>query len=117
VLYARCAFCGAIVPLWCSGQFMPHMPSPVAASPMGAYCSMCGVLSPVFTCGFCWGRQLLALPGAPTPAPAVPGTSPQHAQVVHAKSGASDKVLNKLFEVGGEIGKEAVRAYFGQRQG
>jgi hypothetical protein len=68
LLYAGCGNCGAVVPLWCSGQFMPHMPMPVVATPMGAACQMCGVLPQIFTCGNCWTRQFLVLPGAPAPA-------------------------------------------------
>jgi hypothetical protein len=118
VLYTRCPYCGGIQALVCSGQFMPHMPTPVSSTSTGAYyCSYCGALPPINTCAYCFGRQVLVLAGASTTAPAIPGTSQQHAQVVHAKAGASNKALEKLFEVGGEIGKVAVRAYFGQQHG
>lgn len=116
MLYARCAFCGAIVPLWCSGQFMAHAPVPVAATPMGAACSMCGVLPPIFTCGFCWNRQFLLLPGAPPPAPAYPGATQSMAAVVQAPQNASDSVLRDAFtEFAGELGKGAAQALFGQQ--
>ena len=115
MLYARCAFCGAIVPLWCSGRFMPHMPAAVAATPMGACCSMCGVLPPFFMCGFCGGQQLLLLPGAQPPAPVFPGAPRAFAPVVRAEQGASDSSLKTLFmEFGkgfaGEFGKSVGHA-------
>jgi hypothetical protein len=117
VLYARCAFCGAIVPLYCSGRFMPHMPVPVVATPMGATCSTCGVLPPVFTCGFCWGQQLLYLPGAS----AAPQMGQNYAAVVQAQPGASDSALKGLFKefgkgVGGELVKGLTQAMSGQQQ-
>lgn len=119
MLYARCAYCGGIQPLWCSGLFMPHMPVPVAATPMGAACSACGVLPPVFTCGFCWGRQLLYLQGAPPPAPALPGANQAFAPVIHAPQGASEGTLKNGFNelmrgVGGELGKGLVQAVTGR---
>jgi len=121
MLYARCAFCGAIVPLWCSGRFMPHVPVPVAATQMGAFCSACGVLPPMFTCGFCWSQQLLVLPGAQPPAPAFAGAQQAYAPVVHAQQGASDVSLKKLFgkfaeSFVSEAGKGAANAMFGQQQ-
>ena len=121
MLYARCGFCGGIVPLWCSGQFMPHMPIPVAASPMGPACMMGGVLPPIFTCGFCGGRQVLFLPGAPMPAPAFPGQTTNVAPVVQAQQNAPPHVLNDMFKqlagnIGTELGKGAAGALFGQSQ-
>lgn len=120
VLYARCGFCGAIVPLWCSGRFMPHVPVPVAATPMGACCSVCGVLPPVFTCGFCWGQQLLVLSGAQLPASPVPGANQKFAPVIQAQPGASENALQTGFEqfvksVAGELGKGVGQAIFGQQ--
>ena len=120
MLYARCGFCGGIVPLWCSGQFMPHMPVPVSASPMGATCSVCGVLPPIFTCGFCWNRQFLILPGAPVPDPSLTGTTQGVASVVQAQPGASEGTLKGLFKdivtsASVEIAKRAAQAVFGQQ--
>jgi hypothetical protein len=120
MLYARCAFCGAIVPLWCSGRFMPHVPTPVNATQMGATCGYCGVLPPVFTCGFCWGQQLLVLPGMQPPA-AMPGAQQTYAPVVHAQQGASEGSLKKMFGALGEgfmnqAGKNMANAMFGQQQ-
>lgn len=118
MLYARCGFCGAIVPLWCSGRFMPHMPVAVAATPMGAGCSMCGVLPPFFTCGYCWGQQLLVLPGATAPVSRVPGTSQNFAPVVQAQPGSSDRTLKRAFDefttrFAGKLGEGAAQAVFG----
>jgi hypothetical protein len=121
MLYARCAFCGAIVPLWCSGTFMPHMPMPVAATPAGPVCQACGVLPPVFTCGFCFGRQLLVLPGAQPPAPAFPGAQQTYAPVIQAQQGASESTLKKSFAKFAEgfmnqAGQSAANMMFGQQQ-
>ncbi len=115
MLYAGCGFCGAIVPLWCSGQFMPHVPVAVAATPMGPTCSVCGILPPIFTCGFCWNRQFLVLPGAPATAP-LAGSSQNWAPVVQAQPGASQHVVMELLkEAAGGFGKEAAEVFFGQQ--
>ena len=63
MLYARCAFCGYIAPLSCSGTFMPHPTTPVEATAMGATCPVCGPLPPVFTCPFFRHPVPLLLPG------------------------------------------------------
>jgi hypothetical protein len=98
---------------------MPHMPVPVAATPMGPCCSACGVLPPVFTCGFCWGQQLLVLPGMAPPA-AMPGTQQAYAPVIHAQQNASDSTLKSGFSklgesFGSELGKAAAQAIFGRQ--
>jgi hypothetical protein len=100
---------------------MPHVPVPVAATQTGAFCSACGVLPPMFTCGFCWSQQLLVLPGAQPPAPAFPGAQQAYAPVVQAQQGASDTSVKKLFGklaegFISEAGKSAANAMFGQQQ-
>jgi hypothetical protein len=120
VLYARCAFCGGIVPLWCAGSFMPHAPVAVAATPMGAYCSMCGVLPPMFACGFCGSQQYLVLPGMTPPAPAVPGMGQSYAPVVHEQPNAPKNVLVDALEhaakgFGEAMGTQTANAMWGQQ--
>ena len=63
VLYVGCGNCRATIPLVCTGQFMPHIPLPIAASQAGVSCGFCGLLAPVFTCGYCWTSQALYVPG------------------------------------------------------
>jgi hypothetical protein len=120
MLYARCGMCGGIAPLWCSGQFMPHVPAYVAATPTGAYCSVCGPMPSIFTCMACGTRQFLVLPGAPVPAPAFPGASQNFAAVVQAEPGASTSTLNNAFgkflsSAGAAVGEQAAQAMFGQQ--
>jgi hypothetical protein len=114
VLYASCAYCGFIQPLFCAGQFMPHMPLYVSATPMGAACPQCGPLPPVFMCR-CGFRQYLYLAGS-SPAPQQ-GYS--YAVVVQAPQGASQQSLSKAVgDVVGKaatgLGRGAVEAMFGQ---
>jgi hypothetical protein len=87
---------------------MPHMPMPVAATPMGAACQMCGVLPQIFTCGYCWTRQFLVLPGAPVPA------QQNLAPVVQAQQNASPgAVMELLKEAAGKFGSGAAQQIFG----
>jgi hypothetical protein len=121
VLYARCGFCAGVAPLWCSGRFMPHVPVYVEATPMGAACSVCGVLPPAFGCMFCGTQQFLLLAGAPNPGLALPGRSQNYAAVIQAPPNASESVLSKGFSkfmsnVGSEFGKGVVQAMFGPQQ-
>jgi hypothetical protein len=81
---------------------MPHMPVAVAATQMGACCQVCGVLPPVFTCGFCWGRQMLALPGAAAAPAQAPGGPQAFAPVVQAPKDASGNVLEQLLKEAGK---------------
>jgi hypothetical protein len=97
VLYARCGNCGQIVPLWCSGQFMPHSPVPAVATPQGAYCSACGILPPIFMCGYCWCRQFLVVQGAQVPATQAIGPGQSVASAVQAPAGASPGMLKDAF--------------------
>ena len=64
MLHAACSGCGAIVPLFCAGQFFPHMPFYVQLSPMGILCNFCGILPPIFTCTLCGTRQSIYLQGS-----------------------------------------------------
>jgi hypothetical protein len=115
VLYAMCARCGAIDGLVCNGQFMPHFTQLMVATPMGPACPMCGVLPPIFTCAYCWTRQLLVIPGAPVPAANVAGMGQTLAPVVQAPQNAPKSNLVQLFEPAmKELGKGAAQAIFGQ---
>ena len=98
MIYARCGNCATVVPLWCSGQFMPHMPVQPAATPHGAYCSVCGVLPPVFTCGRCWCRQYLMLEGAALPAMPAGGPGQSVASAVVAPEGAAPSTLRSMLD-------------------
>jgi hypothetical protein len=87
---------------------MPHMPVPVVATPMGAACQMCGVLPQIFTCGFCWTRQFLVLPGAPVPA------QQNLAPVVQAQQDAPPgAVMQLLKQAAGGFGSGAAHEIFG----
>jgi hypothetical protein len=97
VLYARCGNCAQIVPLWCTGQFMPHMPVAPVTTAHGAYCSMCGLLPPIFTCGFCWCRQYLVVQGAQNAAAPAIGPGQQTASAIQAPAGASPGMLKSSF--------------------
>jgi len=115
VLYASCAACRGIQPLYCSGNFMPHMPMEVVPTPMGAACPNCGVIPQVFMCGFCGTPQYLLLPGVSTPTPAFAGSSQSYAAVVQAPAGASKSVvLDLVKEFVGGAGQAAGNAMFGQ---
>ena len=99
MLFTGCSACRAILPLWCAGQFMPHAPLPMGASPMGPYCGFCGILPPVFVCTVCWTRQALYLPGAQfAPPVGVPGLSQYVAPVIQAPQGTSQNQLSGLFQ-------------------
>ena len=116
MLYARCAFCGSVIPLMCSGSFMPHPPVYVAASPMGAFCSMCGVLPPYFMCMTCGTQQYLVLPG--TRPPAMPaGMSQNLAAVVQASPGQSQgSISDVLGKIAAGLGKGAMEGFMGAQQ-
>jgi len=113
--YARCAYCGYIALLTCSGQFMPHQPMLVQISAMGPACGYCGPLPPIYTCPF-MHTQYLFLPGT-SPMPQ-PGGGASYAPVVQAPPGTSEKGLNKAFteilgKMAGEFGKSAATQLFG----
>ena len=118
MLYAGCGRCGQIVPLMCSGRFPPHAAVYVAQTPMGAVCSMCGLLPPFFMCMNCGTQQLLVLPGGPAPAPAFPGGYQTYAPVVQANAGASQQSVKQMFmklaTTGvGAFGEQAAQEIFG----
>jgi hypothetical protein len=96
MLFAGCSSCRSIVPLWCAGQVMPHMPVPVEPSPMGPYCRFCGQMPPIFTCMVCGTTQGLFMPGmAAPPAPAM-GAGPLVAPAVQAPEAASQGDVRSL---------------------
>ena len=123
MLYVGCGFCRAIVPLWCSGQFMPHLPVLVVRGPMGVYCGMCGLLPPFFTCTFCWMRQMLFLPGiAVTPSAMSPGQNMTMAPVVQVQPGTPENLvpnfINELTagfakQFGSELASMVFRGWLG----
>jgi hypothetical protein len=117
VLYARCASCGSVVPLFCFGQFMPHPAAYVVATPMGPACGMCGPLRPIFMCSICGLQQYLFVPGAPPPV--TPSAGQNFALVVQAQPNASPTTLSGLFgevasEFAGSFGESAAQVLFGQ---
>jgi hypothetical protein len=114
VLYARCSYCGGVQPLWCSGGFGAHMPTPVEAGAGGAYCPVCGPKSPTFACGFCGMQQYLALPSAAGPSYAA-GPGQASMQVVQMPANASKSSVVGEFAKGlGEgLGRGATQAMFG----
>ena len=76
----------------------------------GAYCSMCGVLPPIFTCGYCWCRQVLMVQGASPPATQAFGPGQGIAAVVQAPAGATPATAKValaefLKNFAGELGK------------
>jgi len=58
MLYVGCGNCRSVVPLFCAGRFMPHVPLYLEGGPMGIFCGMCGPLPPIFTCMLCGVTQL-----------------------------------------------------------
>ena len=114
MLYARCAHCGYIAPLTCSGRFMPHQTMLVSLTGMGPTCPACGPLPPVFTCPYGF-TQYLYLPGTPMPQ----GGGYSYAPVVQAQPGASPKTLKEMFadvvgKAAASAGEEAVDQVFGR---
>jgi hypothetical protein len=89
MLYAGCARCQSVTTLMCGGQFMPHVPVPVEASPMGPACGWCGPLPPIFTCMVCGTTQGLYIPGMTVPPAQGAGVAPLVAPVAQAPPGAS----------------------------
>ena len=112
MLYARCGYCGQIAPLWCAGQFMPHPPQPTMASAQGAYCPVCGILPPVFTCNMCWCRQYLVVQGAQVPMQRMAGQT--FAAAVQAPQGTSHGKLMELFMAGAKSFLEGAGNQAGQ---
>ena len=119
MLFTGCSCCRSIVPLYCGGQFVPHVPVPVGATPMGPCCNFCGLLAPVFVCTVCWTRQALYLPGSRfAPPVGVPGLSQYVAPVVQAPMGTGQNQLSGLFQsVASQFFKEFAAGFgnqFGQ---
>jgi hypothetical protein len=116
MLYAGCGNCGAVVPLLCGGQFMPHMPMYAEAGPMGIFCRCCGPKQPVFTCTLCGMMQMLYLPGAGiAPQMMQPGGRQVVAPVVNAQSGAGgNEIKNLLMSAGKSFFSEFAKHMGGQ---
>ncbi len=118
MLYVGCGNCRATIPLVCTGQFMPHIPLPIAASQAGVSCGFCGLLAPVFTCGYCWTSQALYVPGtnaAPTPGF---GASRYVAPAVDAPGNAiqaelSDRFANVMEEFAGGVANSLGESFGG----
>jgi hypothetical protein len=118
MLYVGCGSCRVIVPLWCAGQFLPHAPVLVAATPVGLYCNFCGSLPPIFTCTFCRTRQTLYLPGmAFTPPRWVPGLTQYVAPVVQAQQGLGQNQLTGLLKNAAMQFLKEVAGGFGEQLG
>ena len=120
MLYVGCGNCRSVVPLFCAGRFMPHVPLYLEGGPMGIFCGMCGPLPPIFTCMLCGVTQLTYLSGAALPRQLMlPGAPSTVAPVVHAEPGASGSEIKNLLlsagksflsefagHAGGEFGKQ-----------
>lgn len=63
MLFVGCSNCQQIVQLYCTGQFMPHVPIPAVNYGGLPACQYCGQMQPIFTCSICWTRQMLMLVG------------------------------------------------------
>ncbi len=112
MLFVGCSSCRSIGPLWCAGQFMPHMPVAAEPSPWGPTCGFCGVMPPYFTCMRCGAVQWMYLAGT-----APPQALPQGqlvAPVVQAPQGAGEGDIKSLLmklanqaakSAGDELGK------------
>jgi hypothetical protein len=97
MLYVGCGNCRAVVPLFCGGRFMPHMPVYVDAGPMGIYCRLCGQLPPIFTCMQCGVTQLTYVSGAALPRQLMlPGAPSTVAPVVRVDPAASGSEIKNL---------------------
>ena len=116
MLFVGCSSCRSIGPLWCAGQFMPHMPVAAEPSPYGPACGFCGVMSPYFTCMQCGAVQLMYLAGAAPPqaqgqlvAPVV--QAPQHAGQGDVKHLVMEFVTGVLKGAGDQVGQQAMGAW------
>jgi hypothetical protein len=114
MLVAGCSNCRSVAPLWCAGQFMPHAPLYVEASPMGPFCGWCGQMPPVFTCFQCGTRQGLYTPGMAVQRAMGPGLV---APAFQASEGASpNQILRGLVGVAKVFLNEAAKTA-GQNMG
>jgi hypothetical protein len=106
MLFVGCSSCRSIGPLWCAGQFMPHMPVGAAPSPYGPMCGYCGVMPPYFTCTRCGAVQWMYLAGTPPPQALPQGQLV--APVVQAPQGAAEgEVKGIVMEFAGAVAKSA----------
>jgi len=94
MLYVGCSRCGAIGPLVCAGQFMPHMAVPAEPTAWGPACGFCGPFPPIFTCGRCFTQQWLVQQGAAMPQGYQWGQAV--APVVQAPQGASHSQVHGM---------------------
>jgi hypothetical protein len=118
MLHAGCGNCGAVVPLFCAGQFMPHVPLYAEAGPMGIFCRCCGPKQPVFTCTLCGMTQMLYLPGAGfAPQMMGPGAPRMVAPVVNAHSGAGGNEIKNLLMSAGKSFFSEFASHMGSQLG
>jgi hypothetical protein len=108
MLFAGCSSCRSVVPLYCGGRFMPHVPVPVEPTAMGPTCAWCGPLPPIFTCMVCGTVQGLYLPGMTVPPAQGAGIAPLVAPAVQAPQGASPAQVHGGLK---EVGLEFVRSF------
>jgi len=117
VLFAGCSNCRSIVPLFCAGKFMPHVPVPVEPSPMGPCCGFCGPMPPVFMCTICGTVQGLYMQGMSTQAMQQPGVGPLVAPVVQSHGSPSQSEFRHfVHELVGGLGS-SLGGIAGQRMG
>jgi len=103
MLYVGCGNCRAIVPLFCAGRFMPHMPTYVDAGPMGVCCPYRGPLASVFTCLQCGVTQMMYVAGSGFAPQSMPSGGPSTiAPAVQAPAGASGSQLTSLLMSAGK---------------
>lgn len=115
MLHVGCGNCRAVVPLFCAGSFMPHMPTFVFAGPMGPQCPYCGPKPPIFTCMHCGMTQMIYIQGSPyLPPPAAPGMPRMIAPAVNAQPGASASSLNGMLT---SAGAEFLKQFAGHAGG
>ena len=106
MLYAGCGACRRVIPLFCGGQFFPHMPMGAIPTPFGVGCPMCGITPPVFTCLTCFTTQHLYMQGAPVQVHALQAQGMHVAPVVHAPQGTGEGMLQGMM-------RDAVKSFAG----
>jgi hypothetical protein len=119
MLYTGCSGCGAVVPLFCAGQFLPHMPMYVQSTPLGIVCNICGILPPVFTCTLCGTVQRLYVQGMNfNPQQVVAGGVSRIAPVVQSNANTKESAVKSLLSnaaksFAGEFGKGVAKQLLG----
>jgi hypothetical protein len=120
MLFVGCSSCRSIGPLWCAGQFMPHMPLAAEPSARGPTCGFCGVMPPYFTCMRCGAVQWMYLAGTPPPQAMPPGQlvapvvqAPQNAGEGQVKGVVSEFVHAVVKSAGDEVGQRAAAGMAG----